>query len=160
MNQEFSKIKYEPETGAFRWVARGPGIKPGKLAGSRSAGGYWVVKVNRIGYAAHRLAWFLSTGQWPDGEIDHINGNPLDNRLCNLRVVDRAGNSQNRWKAHSDHASCGLLGVTWNKQHRRWQAKIVANKVRHHIGYFDDPVVAHRAYMAKKAELHISGGGH
>ena len=97
-------------------------------------------------------------GHWPDGEVDHINGDKLDNRLENLRVVDRAGNSQNRRKAHRDHRSCGLQGVTWNKQHKRWQAKIMANKVRYHLGYHDDPTIAHQAYLEAKARLHINGG--
>ena len=59
--------------------------------------------------------------------------------LENLRVVDRAGNSQNKGGAQANNLSCGLLGVTWNKQHQRWQAKLMAHKVRHHVGYFDTP---------------------
>ena len=53
-----------------------------------------------------------------------------------------------------------LLGVTWNKQHQRWQSKIMANKMRHHVGYFDTPEEAHAAYMAAKSRLHIGGRSH
>jgi len=118
------------------------------------------VKLGRKQYRGNRLAWFLVHGEWPDGEVDHINGDRLDNRISNLRVVDRAGNSQNQRRAHFDNRSCGLLGVTWNKQHRRWQAKLQARKVRHHLGYFDDPQSAHEAYLKAKSALHINGGGH
>ena len=141
------------------WAVAGRGIAKGKPAGSLASDGYWVVKVGRKAHRAHRLAWFLTHGVWPTGEIDHINGDKLDNRLANLRVVDRAGNSQNRRAAMANN-SHGYLGATWNVQHERWQAKLMANKVRHHIGYFDSAEQAHAAYMAAKARLHINGGGH
>jgi hypothetical protein len=155
----FDRISYNPASGLFMWVVSAPGIRAGKLAGSVSSHGYLIIKLGRKQYRANRLAWFLTHGEWPGGEVDHIDGDPLNNRLNNLRVVDRAGNSQNRRKAHRDNAS-GLLGATWNKQHKRWQAKLVANKVRHHLGYFDTPEEAHAAYMAAKASLHIGGCRH
>jgi len=153
------RLTYEPKTGNFVWNTAGSGIRIGSVAGSLTIYGYVQIKVGRRAYRAHRLAWFFSFGVWPDGEIDHINGNRLDNRLSNLRVVDRSGNSQNRRLAHKDNSS-GFLGAAWNRQHQRWQSKIVANKVRHHLGYFDTPEAAHLAYMAAKARLHIDGGGH
>lgn len=154
----YERISYNPENGEFRWAISDRGIAKGRLAGCVSRAGYLVIKVNRKQVRANRLAIFLSNGEWPAGEVDHINGDKLDNRLENLRVTDRAGNSQNRRKAHRDHHSCGLQGVAWNKQHRRWQAKIMANKVRYHIGYYNDPAVAHQAYLEAKSRLHINGG--
>lgn len=156
----YERISYNPASGLFMWVVSAPGIRAGKLAGSVTRHGYQVIKLGRKPYRAHRLAWFLSYGVWPHGEVDHIDGDPLNNRLHNLRVVDRAGNSQNQRRAHRDNKSCGLLGVTWNKQHGKWQAKLQANKVRHHIGYFDDPGEAHKAYMDAKAVRHIGGCRH
>jgi len=144
----FDRISYEPETGVFRWAVSARGITAGKIAGSVTSYGYQQIKLGRRAYRAHRLAWFLTHGVWPDGEIDHIDGDPLNNRLSNLRVVDRAGNSQNR----------RALGATWNCQHRRWQSKIQANKIRHHLGYFDTPEEARAAYLKAKKRLHISGG--
>lgn len=111
-------------------------------------------------FRAGRLAWFLSHGEWPCGEIDHINGDRLDDRLANLRVVDRAENSQNKAGAQVNNMSCALLGASWNKQHRRWQAKLMARKVRYHIGYFGTAEEAHSAYMTAKARLHIGGRSH
>lgn len=154
------KINYDPLTGTFTWAVSGRGIAAGKLAGSVSVYGYRVIRIFRKEVRACRLAWFLSHGEWPDGEIDHINGNRLDDRLENLRVVDRAGNSQNKSGAQANNHSCGLLGVTWNKQHRRWQSKIMANRVRYHLGYFDTPEEAHSAYMSAKSRLHIGGRSH
>lgn len=156
----YERISYNKETGAFTWVVSARGIKAGKAAGSVSPHGYLIIKIGRKPVRACRLAWFLTHGEWPDGEVDHINGNRLDDRLCNLRVVDRAGNSQNQRRAHADNNSCGLLGVTWNRQHKKWQAKLQARKIRHHIGYFSDPSAAHAAYMEAKSRLHIEGCGH
>lgn len=154
------RISYNSASGLFMWVVSEPGITLGKLAGSVSRHGYLIIRLDRKPHRAHRLAWFLVHGEWPQGEIDHIDGDRLNNRLHNLRVVDRAGNSQNRRSAQSNNQSCGLLGVTWNKQHKKWQAKLMANKVRHHVGYFSDPNEAHEAYMEAKARLHIGGCSH
>lgn len=100
-------------------------------------------------------------GELAGGEIDHINGDKLDDRLSNLRVVDRFGNAQNMpSSAQANNHSCGLRGVTWNKQHRRWQSKLMANKVVYHVGYFRTPEEAHEAYMRLKARLHLGGRSH
>lgn len=155
-----ARLRYDPITGQFRWACAAPGIAVGKAAGSISHFGYHIIKLGRQQYRAHRLAWLIVHGEWPQGEIDHINGDRTDNRMANLRAVDRAANSQNRWMAHRDNKSCGLLGATWNKQHKRWQAKIVARKVRHHLGYFETPEQAHEAYLTAKKRLHIDGGHH
>lgn len=157
---ENERICYNAASGLFMWVVADRRVSLGKLAGSVSSAGYLIVKLNRKAYRAHRLAWFLVHGEWPQGEIDHIDGDRLNNRLQNLRVVDRSGNSQNRRGAQSNNHSCGLLGVSWNKQHEKWQARLMANKVRHHVGYFSDPNEAHAAYMAAKSRLHIGGCRH
>lgn len=49
---------------------------------------------------------------------------------------------------------------TENKQHRRWQSKLMANKVVYHVGYFRTPEEAHEAYMRLKARLHLGGRSH
>lgn len=150
----FERLNYDPATGVFTWNVSAPGIKAGKKAGCISVHGYKIVKVGRVAFRANRLAWFMANGHWPDGEVDHINGDRLDNRLENLRVVGRAENSQNKRSAQANNKSSGFLGVTWNKQHMRWQSKIMANKKMHHVGYFDTPEVAHAAYLDKKRQLH------
>lgn len=155
----YETISYNPVDGTFRWSVARPGCRIGAKAGSISIYGYIVIRLGRQSVRAHRLAWFLSYGAWPDGEIDHINSDKTDNRPENLRVVDRAGNSQNRRKAHRDSAH-GFLGASWNRQHGRWQAKIMANGRRHHLGYFDTPEAAHAAHVSAKQHLHINGGRH
>lgn len=150
----YERVSYNSDTGEFCWCVSERGLKNGKPAGCVSGAGYLVIKINRKQVRANRLAIFLCTGQWPNGEVDHINGDKLDNRLANLRVADRCINSQNKRNAQANNKSCGLLGVTWNRQHGRWQSKIMANKVAHHVGLFDTPEAAHAAYLIKKRQLH------
>ena len=151
-------IKYNPETGVFTWARSRPGVTAGSQAGCLSTYGYLLIRVGRKQFRAHRLAWLITHGEWPAAEIDHINGDRADNRICNLCAVDRTGNSQNRWMAHQD-SSHGRLGAAWNKQHRRWQSKITVNGTHHHLGYFSTADEAHAAYINAKKRLHISGGG-
>ena len=90
----------------------------------------------------------------PNGlHTDHINGNSLDNRKCNLRVVTAAINNQNLVKAKRDN-KCGLLGANWHKRVKKWRAQIRLNKKTIHIGYFDTAIEAHNAYLQRKREIH------
>ena len=162
-DEDLRRLRYEPETGHFRWCEAGRGVRVGSVAGSKTCYGYWQIKLNHRIYLAHRLAWFIATGEWSSKEIDHINGIRTDNRISNLREVNRSENMQNLGAAHSDNKTCGLLGVTWNKQHKRWQSKLQANKRIHHVGYFDTAEEAHQAYLLLKKQLHPTfarGGCH
>ena len=84
----------------------------------------------------------------PEGVIDHINGNPLDNCRQNLRVCTNQQNLFNRGK-NSNNKS-GYKGVSWNKQEQKWRAKINGK----HLGYFDSAEEAHRVYVRSAQELH------
>lgn len=146
-------INYEASTGSFTWSKARRGCSAGKPAGHINREGYLVIKLNYRPVLAHRLAWFLVYGEWPKEGIDHINGERDDNRIANLRSVPHTINMQNKRAAMANNKSCALLGVTWNKQHKKWQAKVVANKRRHHVGYFSDPQSAHEAYLLEKRRL-------
>lgn len=152
-------LSYDPATGRLTWLNSRRGVRAGSTAGCLGPAGYRLVKIARRQYRAARVIWVMVHGAWPDGEIDHVNGRRDDDRLCNLRVVDRAGNSQNRRRAFKNN-SHGHLGVTWNCQHAKWQAKITARGVAHHLGLFSSPGPAAAAYQAAKARLHIDGGDH
>jgi len=77
---------------------------------------------------AHRLAWFLVYGRNPKGEIDHINGNPSDNRICNLRECTRSQNVMNTRRGN---------GVCWHKTKKKWQALVKSGGKSHFLGHFD-----------------------
>ena len=150
-------LRYEPDTGQFFWrVNRRGGCKSGDVAGSFDAAHrgqrYWRIMVFRKRCAAHRLAWFYVHGRWPDSEIDHINGDALDNRICNLREVGRFGNAQNLRKARVD-SEIGLIGVR-RRRSGRFQAVISAYGNRLSVGTYSTPQEAHAAYVASKRIVH------
>lgn len=107
-------------------------------------------------YYAHRLAWFYHYGEWPEGEIDHLNRNKTDNRIANLRDATHSVNVQNQLNAPS-HNTSGLMGAMWNSQKQKWQAAIVTRGRRKHLGFYSQPIDAHKAYMAAKRRLHSVG---
>lgn len=82
--------------------------------------------------------------------LDHINRNKLDNRSCNLRECTNQQNQANR--PHQKNNSSGFKGVSFNKN-KIYEAKIMFFKKRIHIGYFNDPEEAARAYDAKAREF-------
>lgn len=139
-------LSYDPLTGAFVWkVDRGQRAKAGMAAGSTSRDGYHQISVFGQTYVAHRLAWIMSFGKWPEGQIDHVNGNRSDNRLINLRVCSIAENAQNR-AARENVGTYNVRG--------RWVARIKINSVDTYLGGFETRDEAHAAYCGAKRVLH------
>jgi len=135
-------ISYCPDTGALTWVARRCGVTAGTEAGTDHKG-YKRIKIFGKLILAHRLAWALHFGKWPDEEIDHINRNRSDNRISNLREASRSGNMINRKYPK------GASGVTGVGKHKSgWQASIRVNKRSVHLGLFqtvDEAAIARAA---------------
>ena len=89
----------------------------------------------------------------PDGyEVDHIDGDGLNNRRSNLRVATHSQNCANR-KMRSDNKS-GYKGVSWNKQMQKWHAQCRYLGKNYRLGYFDDVLDAAKAYQGKQLELY------
>lgn len=154
-------VHYDPETGVFTRIAH---CKfPGKKRSSRSvlgpmlrkpnAVGYIVFSVNNWNHSAHRLAWLYMNGAWPDGVIDHINGNRADNRWVNLRLSDATLNQQNQRKAKAG-SIVDLLGVHLDKESGKYVATITHEYKSIHLGRFDTPAEAHAAYLGAKRVIH------
>jgi hypothetical protein len=140
------------DDGTFVWIKGGRGIRPSRLAGSRNGDGYIQICVDGVMYMAHRMAWLCAHGEWPKGQIDHINGNPADNRMENLRDVSNSVNQQNQRRGWG---SSGLLGVTHYASKGRWGASILPpGEKRRFLGLYDTPEEAHAAYVAAKRVLH------
>lgn len=137
-------LKYNKDTGEFKWVFKRPGPqREGNVAGTKDASGYIKIWLCGSQHYAHRLAWLVTYGEWPGGEIDHINRDRSDNRLCNLRDVDRAANCANTGM-RSDNKS-GYRNVIWDKSRDKWLASKKVNGKTKHIGYFNSPEEANEA---------------
>ena len=144
-NERLSEaLAYCRETGQFTWP-------DGRRAGCIKAGKYVVIRIDGKLHYAHRLAWQAANGTPPGGVIDHINGNGLDNRLCNLRCVSTRINSQNRRTPGRETAS-GLLGVQRN--HGGWQALIQTEEGRISLGTYKSKEEAYSAYLTAKRVHH------
>ena len=101
----------------------------------KTRNGYKLVKYKGKDVAQHRIAWFLVYGYWPY-QIDHINQIRSDNRLSNLREVNREKQARNH-KLQKNNSS-GIPCVGWNKRLNRWQVRISDKGKLIHLGYFDD----------------------
>ena len=99
--------------------------------------GYERISVDGKRMYKHRYLWEAAYGPIPKGMyIDHINGVRHDNRLENLRLVDRTGNARNS-KLRNDNSS-GVVGVHYHKQHGKWNARIGSDSKRVELGLYDD----------------------
>lgn len=147
-------LHYDPETGLFRRFKRFGGHGSLDKPGWVSKNGYLMIKVGGGAHLVHRLAWLYATGCWPEGDIDHRDGNKSNNRLENLRDIPRHVQLQNLRRARSDNAST-FLGV--GKTDGGYRARITLDGKTVHIGKFSTPEEAHAAYVAAKRRLHPFG---
>ncbi|WP_034689891.1 HNH endonuclease [Acidovorax sp. MR-S7] len=145
-------LDFDACTGVFRWRIKWYRMNPGDIAGTPDGRGYQSIMISRKGYRSHRLAWLHVYGEWPDGDIDHINGDRSDNRITNLRVCTNAENGQNRGLNKNNKS--GYVGVSFNAQSGKWQAHIHADGRRHRLGEFSVKEDAASAYARAKENLH------
>jgi hypothetical protein len=172
-------LTYEPATGQLFWKPRGPEHftdsvrskdKKWRRWNVRHAGteaftalswGYKTGKLLGHYATAHRVAWALHYGFWPEGHVDHINGARHDNRIENLRVVNARENMRNA--AKSKRNTSGVTGVCYDRQYAKWRAHITVDRKRVCLGRFDDFEEARKARKAAEqkhgfSERHGSSG--
>jgi hypothetical protein len=129
---------YDPETGVFtRTRSTGPSVKAGELLGSVSHKdflSYYKVLYQGRSYCLHRLAYLYMTGDFPKGHIDHIDGDGLNNRWDNLRVVSREQNQRNR--SLNKNSTTGIPGVSWIVSRKEYKAAISVDGSKRTIGYY------------------------
>ncbi len=131
------------------FLSRKSGINAGKpIVGSNEV--YTRISFNDKPQLGHRLIYAWHNGEIGKGlVIDHINGDKKDNRIENLRAVSRSQNGQNR-KKQSNNKS-GVVGVSFAKQHKKWQARIKTNGKIKYLGFYTDKNEAIKA--RKEAEI-------
>lgn len=140
LDQLRARLHYDQLTGAFTWnnfsgrMKHGGNRRHGGPAGSLNNVGYIQIWIDGQSYKAHRLGWFYVHGEWPSGQIDHINGNRADNRIVNLREATHSQNCANSGKTKKNRS--GVRGVSWRGDRRRWRARINYQGKKFHLGYF------------------------
>lgn len=145
---------YDPETGALTWkVTRPGGVKAGRVAGcvvrfAAARTSYRRVGIDGVDYLAHRVCWLLWHGTWPEDEIDHIDGDGVNNRIANLRAATHAINMRNHPK-HLRNKS-GATGVYRQRARRKWTAEIHVDGRRLHLGQFES--LDEAAYVRELAQ--------
>jgi hypothetical protein len=147
------RLEFDPTKGEFRWRSSRYKGRVGMRAEVKSRDGYLSITLNRYPIPAHRIAWVFEHGEWPTGGIDHINGDRIDNRPKNLRVVSQLMNAQNR-RLHNPASTSKMLGASWKAKIQRWRAQIRAGGRMIHLGYFDTAEAAHECYVEAKRRLH------
>lgn len=146
-------LDYDPANGQLRWRVNRKRAQAGAIAGTARQDGYRYIGIDGSHYSAHRLAWLHIHGSWPRNQIDHMDGDRANNRLANLRDVERDINAQNQRSARS-RSSSGVLGCHQPSGSAKWAAQIkVAGKISH-LGMFDSLELARQAYVAAKRKLH------
>lgn len=156
-------LRYDAHTGKLFWLQRPEWMfessRVARTVNTRHAGKEAFTTVHRTGrlvgtimgkqILAHRVAYYLGTGEHPSLFVDHINGDPLDNRLFNLRLVNRSENARNR-KRTSELWKGDYFGVRQSSKNR-WRASIRVDGEVIEIGSF--PSVEEAIKARKGAEL-------
>jgi len=138
-------LRYAPteSKSGFVWVCP-PGckMKPNAPAGWRRPDGYYGVTINNVKYLVHRLVWLYHTGTFPAPYLDHIDGDPSNNTIENLRECTPKQNCQN---TKARHSKTGVRGV--HPQGAKFYASISIGGKTFRLGTYDTIEKAQTAYM-------------
>lgn len=143
--------RYDPETGHVTWAKKtGKKVIVGARVGAPHCAGY--LQTNQKGevHLLHRLVWLYVHGDWPPEQIDHINGNRADNRLCNLRLATNSQNTMNQGRRKTNRS--GYRGVYWVTSRKKWVARITKDGVHTYLGQFASLEQAAEAYRSAAVE--------
>lgn len=160
-------ISYDPETGQLTWLERplrfcksdseqrrwNSRCANKEAKTTKNESGYLRLKLFDVVYKAHRVCWALYHGKWLDEGlfIDHINNDPSDNRICNLRAATSSQNSKNQRKIKRKTSS--LKGVFWSRKEGAWRSRLIHEGKSYNLGLFSDEQLAHKSYCKLAEEL-------
>ena len=144
-------LVYNPSNGFFTWKQDQGRIRLGATAGSLRKDGYLQIMLNHKLYLAHRLAWFYITQEWPTEQIDHVNKNRSDNRLCNLRLATNKQNGENLPMLCTNVS--GHRGVSWDTSRKKWKAQIKHHGRNIFLGRFESLTDAAEAARVARSRL-------
>ena len=150
LTQEEALKLFEYKDGVLYWREdRSTNKCAGKIAGSLRSDMRRTVRVHNILYLVHRVVYLMHRGYMPEF-VDHINGNPQDNRIVNLRAASRSENNRNR-RVNKTSGS-GVKGV--RKQKNRWRVDVRVNGKKQYIGMYATLAEAELAAVETRAQHH------
>jgi hypothetical protein len=154
--EEVNRLLRE-EDGILFWRVKRGNMRVGTLAGSivrrqmPNAKPYAIVRIHKRTYMVANVVWLLHVGRWPEGIIDHQDGNTMNNKIGNLRDVTQAENTKNM--ALSRRNTSGITGVAWHKGSGKWRAYIRGPGGIRHLGLFENIEAAAEARKTAQAAL-------
>jgi hypothetical protein len=162
IDELFERLEYDPATGVLTWKHSAEKFfkdkrahkiwntrYAGKQAATKQRNRRMVLCIRGQKLLAHRVAYALHNGVWPSQEVDHINGNPSDNRAANLRDVSKSDNMRNQ-KVNSANKT-GVIGVA--QYNGKWRAYIQNNGKPESLGFFNCKTAAHLARASAEIRL-------
>lgn len=145
-------VFYNEINGQLIWLGNKARAIAGDEVGCKDAKGYIVTSIDGVNYKVHRLIWLYIYGIWPEGVLDHIDGNTSNNILCNLRDVSQMVNGTNRNKLNKNNTS-GFAGVYKDKT--KWAAELIYMGEKFRLGNYVTPEEAHESRIAFIEEYKI-----
>lgn len=128
---------YDEDAGVLLW------LRSGEVAGS-IVDGYVILRIDGRPFKGHRVCYAMYHGEWPDGFVDHWDGDGVNNRPGNMRPATRRQNQQNM----TMHRRGKLIGTHFNKRAKKWEARIFLNGKSKHLGVYDTEIEAHEIYIS------------
>ena len=136
LTKEYLHFLFDYRDGKLFWkICKAKKIKVGDETGCHKEKGYFHIGINGTNYLIHRLVFAWHNGFMPKF-IDHIDGNPSNNKIENLREATWSQNQQN--KTNQINNTSGVKGVSWVAKRNRWVVRVQLNKKSYQLGYFKD----------------------
>jgi len=153
LTQDDVKKMFEYKDGNLYWKTTKKTNLLGKRVGYLQSNGYTRVNIKNKPKYLHRLIFLYHYGHWPSQQIDHIDGNPKNNRIENLREATNAQNNYNKTKC--DRNTSGYKGVSWSKAANKWESYVTIDGKRKYLGIYENIQDAAKVASNARKKLHV-----